>query len=351
MKTDSSGDTLWTKTYENGSYLHSVQQTSDGGYITVGATKHTTNNFDVWLVKTDSQGDMIWDKMFGTSEYNETGIDIIETSKGGFIMLGVKQLYGSLWNPNSVWLIRIDSNGNIIWDKTYSKEDRGCSGCSIQELDDGGYIIAGSIRTTDIHYDSDIYLLKINSEGILLWEKSYDKNEAEYGVSVDKTPDDGFIILGNTYENDPLWYDIWLIKTDSDGELLWDTTFGGNNYDWGNSLQQTSDGGYIIAGYMYKIFGTCGFLIKTNNEGEKEWIKTYDKSRSDIINSVQQTSDGGYILTGYVDSSLILNTDVWLIKTDSNGNVKRNKEIYNILFLWFLERFPILNRLLNLLVN
>ena len=355
LKTDSMGNKQWGKTFggDNDDYAFTVKQTSDGGYIIVGRTaSFSTGDLDIWLIKTDSNGKKLWDKLFGSSEYNEGGGDVIELSDGSYILLGGKQLFGDVWNPKSIWVIKTDINGNLVWDKTFSKENKSCYGIVIQELNDGGYVIAGSIRTDRIHYDSDIYLLKINSEGILLWEKSFDKNDAEYCFSLDTTSDNGFIILGNTYEEDPLWYDVWLLKTDSEGELLWDKTYGGNGYDWGNSVQMTTDGGFIIGGFMYALVDTDGFLLKTNDTGEQEWFKRYRKTRYNIIESAQQTTDGGYILTGVTDEvPLPLRTDVWLIKTDENGDVPpgKSRDLWRSrLFELFPYLFPILQKILLL---
>ena len=324
LKTNSNGKKLWSKTYggESQEKAFSFKLTSDGGYIIVGQKESTsTGDTDILLIKTDSNGNMIWNKIFGNNEYNESGIDIIEINDNGFIVLGQKKLFGDWMNQNSIWLIKIDFNGELEWNKTISKEDKGCSGHIIQKQDDEGFIIAGTLRTLGTPHSSDIYLLKIDKEGTIVWEKTFNRNKNEYCYSFDKSSDDGFIILANTYEPDPLWYDIWLIKTDSEGELQWDKTFGGDNFDWGSSVKTTIDGGYIIAGYMDKKHGTDGFLLKTNDTGEKQWLKFYDKTRFDIINSVHQTTDGGYIITGYTDEvPLPLRTDIILIKTDSDGN-------------------------------
>ena len=356
LKTDSMGNKQWGKTFggNNDDYAFIVKQISDGGYIIVGRTaSFSTGDSDIWLIKIDSNGNKLWDKLFGSSEYNEGGTDIIKISDDGYIILAYKQLVDDQDYQNSIWVIKTDINGNLEWDKTFSKENprKGLSGRIIQELDDGGYIIAGDIRTI-ISRHCDLYLLKINSEGILQWEKSFDKNDYEYCYSFDKTSDGDFIILGNTYEEDPLWYDVWLLKTNSEGELLWDKTYGGNGYDWGNSVQMTTDGGFIIGGYMYTSPGTDGFLLKTNDAGEQEWFKRYRKTQYNIIESARQTTDGGYIFTGDTDEvPLPLRTDVWLVKTDENGDAPpgKSRDLWRSrLFELFPNLFPILRQLLRL---
>jgi hypothetical protein len=328
LKTDSMGNKQWVKTFggNNDDYASTVKQTSDGGYIIVGRTaSFSTGDSDAWLIKTDSDG--------------------------SYILSGGKQLFGDLRYQNSIWVIKTDINGNLVWDKTFSKESKSWSGRIMKKLNDGGYVIAGSISNVPGSL-SDLYLLKINSEGILQWEKSFNRNEFEYCYSLDTTSDGGFIILGNTYEDDPLWYDVWLVKTDSEGELQWDKTYGRSDLDWGESVQMTTDGGFIIGGYLYSNVGTDGFLLKTNDTGEQEWFKTYRKTRYNIIESAQQTTDGGYILTGVTDEvPLPLRTDVWLIKTDENGDAPPGKARNLLrfrLFELFPNLFPILRHLLRL---
>jgi hypothetical protein len=353
LKTDSMGNKQWGKTFggNNMDYASNVKQTSDGGYIIVGSTAYFSNGelpfSDIWLIKTDSNGNMEWDKRFGSSGYDGSGTDVIELSDGSYILLGVKHLSDTL-PLFSIWVIKTDINGNLVWDKTFSKESKSCYGRIMKKLNDGGYIIAGSIR-----YPSDLYLLKINSEGILQWEKSFNRNKYEYCNSLDTTSDGGFIILGNTC-NDLPYDDVWLVKTDSEGELQWDKTYDvGDDLLEGASVQTTSDGGFIIGGwYWYNRAGTDGFLLKTNDTGEQEWFKTYHRTFWNYVHSAQQTTDGGYILTGVTDEvSLPLRTDVWLIKTDKNGDAPpgKSRDLWRSrLFELFPNLFLILRHLLRL---
>jgi hypothetical protein len=260
---------------------------------------------------------------------------------GEFVILGSIIFGDHFTDPDynhDIWLIKTDSNGEMIWDSTYDRDDQDAAS-TIHELDDGGFIIAGDTGSMDIPRYSDILLLKTNSDGELVWDKTFSKNDHEYADSIQISSDGGFIILGNTYEPDPLWYNIWIIKTNSDGEKIWDVTFGDNGYDWGNSMQTTSDGGFVIGGYYVGFFGANPFLLKANGNGEKEWIRYYDKMGNGIINAVKQTSDSGYILAGNFNT-VSLGTDAWLIKTDSEGNVARNRLIVNSFLMRFFERFP-----------
>lgn len=298
---------------------YSVQQTTDGGYIIVGITESFgAGDFDVYLIKTDSLGDTLWTKTFGGTDYDE-GSSIQVTSDGGYIITGSIHAYGDIEDTSDVYLIKIDSSGNKEWDRTYGG-DSADYGKSVQQTQDGGYIIAGVTESYSAG-SYDVWLIKTNSAGNKLWDKTFGGNSADYGNSVQQTSDGGFIVTGGTVSYGTGGSsDMWLIKTDSLGNKEWDKTFGGPDGDGGSCVQQTSDGGYIITGNFQPLDYLDVWLIKTDTSGDTLWTKTFGGTPPDAGKSVAQTSDGGYLITGHTQSYGAGSADVYLIKTDENGN-------------------------------
>ncbi len=321
VKTNSAGDTAWTKTY-GGLDLDqgkSVQQTLDGGYVITGYTRSFgAGNLDFYLLKTDSVGDTIWTKTYGGLGW-DVGRSVQQTLDSGYIIVGETTNFGV--GSADIYLVKTNSGGDTIWTKTYGGVlyDRGYS---VQQTTDGGYVIAGFTESYGAG-SRDIYLIKTNSMGDTVWTKTYGDSLSDEGRSVRQTLDGGYIVVGRTSSFGAGSADIYLIKTNSMGDTIWTKTYGDSLSDEGNSVRQTLDGGYIIAGST-QSFGAGAvdvYLIKTDNLGDTLWTKTYGDVGGEGGSSVQQTTDGGYIVAGRTSSFGAGMADVYLIKTDSLGNV------------------------------
>jgi TolB-like protein len=319
IKTDANGNIIWAKTYGGTSWdeAYSVQQTSDGGYIVAGWTwSFGVGYSDFFLIKTDANGNIIWAKTYGGTN-RDSAYSVQQTSDGGYIVAGTTWSFGA--GSLDIFLIKTDANGNIIWAKTYGGTGWD-EAYSVQQTSDGGYIVAGRTSSFGAGY-SDIFIIKTDANGNIQWAKTYGGTDNDWAHSVQQTSDGGYIVAGWTWSFGAGYDDIFLIKTDANGNVQWAKTYGGTNYDDAFSVQQTSDGGYIVAGRENYVFAGDIILIKTDANGNIIWAKTYGGTNYDDAFSVQQTSDGGYIVAGGTESFGAGRSDIFLIKTDANGNI------------------------------
>ncbi len=316
VKTDSSGNVAWSRTYGGNlsDLACSVVQTSDGGYALAGYTNSFgAGSADSWLVKTDSAGNMLWNKTYGGARY-DLAYSIVQTSDGGYALAGYTGSYGA--GAFDSWLVKTDSAGNMLWNKTYGGAGDDLA-YSVVLTSDGGYAIAGYTYSYGAG-STDAWLVKTDGSGNMLWSKTYGGTGNEDAHSVVLTSDGGYAIAGSTASYGGGW-DMWLVKTDSAGNMLWNKTYGGAGNDVGFSMVQTNDRGYAIAGYTYSYgVGIPTYsnlwLVKTDSAGNMLWNKTYGGANHDRAQSVVRTSDGGYALAGYTGSYGAGAYDFWLVK-------------------------------------
>ena len=312
-------DTLWTRTfggiYKDGA--NSIQPTEDGGFIIAGYTRsYGTGILDFWLIKTDENGNELWNQNYGGSEV-ELARSVQQTLDCGYIIAGYTTSYGA--GNSDFFIIKTDENGNVEWDQTYGgSNDDGCK--SVQQTSDGGYIAAGYTYSYGSGCE-DVWLIKMDEDGNQQWAHTYGGSLSDGATSVQQISDSCYVIGGYTFSYGAGNADFWLIKVDESGNLLWNKTYGGNNMDVAKSFQQTSDDGFIIAGYT-GTYEYDFYLIKTDENGNQQWAQTYGGSEDDCCYSVQQTSDNGYIMAGYTGTYGTGDADFWLIKTDENSNVE-----------------------------
>ncbi len=310
----------WQKTYggPGNDMTWSMTKTNDGGYVMAGETQTGASAlYFAWLIKTDAIGNALWNKT-----YDGTFRAVIQTVDGGLAIAGIQ---GYRTNPdNDFLLVKTDAQGNVQWRRTYDPfnlpGDPNPSithewAWGIDQTADGGYVLTGS--TNAYGTDDDVWLVKTDSSGNMQWNRTFGGPDVDYAYEVVQTQDGGYAIGGGT-EIPGRQMDFWLIRTDSNGRALWNKTYGSTETDWLDSMIQTSDGGFALVGG----YSLGAWLVKTNALGNEEWNKTY----SGGVRSVVQTTDGGYAMAGGIDQGNYV-YDFWFIKADTNGNELWNRTL------------------------
>ena len=310
----------------------SVQQTTDGGFILAGSTTSYDEGGDCYLVKTDTQGNEEWSRTFG-GLHPESAQSVQQTTDGGFILAGYIHSYNHDSYPDEIYIVKTDTQGYEEWSKTFAGLES-AKAHSVQQTTDGGFILGG---WTDAPGSSSsgwyCYMLKIDAQGNEEWSRSFAGSISSWAYSAQETIDGGFILAGRVVSSPGTGWDVFMVKTDAHGDKEWSKTFGGSGSDNPQSVQQTTDGGFILAGFTtsYGEGDQDCYLVKTDTQGNKEWSRTFGGSEDDKAYSVQQTSDGGFILVGSTESygdsesDSYIYSDCYLVKTDAQGNEEWSK--------------------------
>lgn len=319
-------DMVWqhTRSVKGFQQCYSIHETRDGGAILGGWACSCAGN--MYLEKITSDGDVQWWTCLGGScdDYCEA---VIPVNEGGYIMAGWSFIFPV--DCYQMCLLKVDDMGELEWKKTYGKDTT--TYCfSAQQTSDSGFILGGS-RWNPLQAAYNVYIVKTDPDGNTVWDKSYGGTGNDGCFSLQQTSDGGFILAGDTdsYSLGCATCDMYLIKVDSQGNLEWFRTFGGKGIDGCYSVRQTSDGGYILAGDS-NSFSSSPFdfyLVKTDARGNLEWQRTYGGGGWDNCHAVRQTADGGYYLAGYSDSFGTGDFDMYVLKIDSRGLVQWDKRI------------------------
>lgn len=347
-------------TYDD--YANSIQQTFDGGYIIAGFSSsfdgditgnHGNNGYnDFWIIKLDSVGIIQWQKSLGGTA-GDGAFSIQQTTDGGYVVAGFSNsVDGDVTvNHGSVdsWVVKLDSMGVIQWQRSIGGTNDDLS-ISIQQATDGGYAFAGRSDSNDgdvtgNHGLDDYWIVKLDSVGIIQWQRSIGGTQTDQAQDIDKTIDGGFVVAGYSSSingdltgNHGGW-DYWVVKLDSSGTIEWQKAFGGTSLDLAYSIQQTSDKGYIVAGTSNSndsdVTGNHGdgdyWIVKLDSVGTMQWQKSLGGSNRDIAYSIKQAFDNGFVIAGVSNSNDGDVTgnhgleDYWIVKLDSTGVIQWQK--------------------------
>lgn len=319
IKTNSVGDTLWTKIYGTDAEFTCGHQTIDGGYILAGYMKNaSTLDLDMYIVKTDSSGTVSWQKIIATP-YEDEAYDVKQTSDGGYVIVGWGFRSGG--SSSDVMVVKLNNLGNLEWKNFYGSTSDHEYGYSIIQTVDGGYMICGDSHQMPTGYRG--YILKIGSTGTYFWSKVFDGSAHDRSLRILQTSDYGYIVLGtrrNVIGSD----DMCLLKTDNSGNPIWGKTYFGTAGDCSWTMQKTAAGNYILGtGALYSTSMQQVLFVLVDSMGTEIWNRTFNdysgNMQLSLGTSARETSDGGYIFTG---CSITGSTGgyTYFIKTDATGS-------------------------------
>ncbi|MCP4366169.1 MAG: hypothetical protein GY800_12850 [Planctomycetes bacterium] len=328
LKLRPDGTAEWQMTY--GGYdqetAHSVHQTDDGGYIVAGLTwSFGAGHHNIWVLKLSGEGTVEWQKTYGGTGY-DSAKSIRQTNDGGYILAGeCDSFYPYVFDD--IWLLKLRRDGTIEWQKAYGGSWLEWAG-SVVQTGDGGYVLAGTTDSSSTE-DADALVAKLGHDGSIEWQKTYGGESIDFAESILQTDDGGYIVAGSTESFGAGGEDFWLFKLRHDGAVEWQKTYGGTYSDSAHSIQRTADGGYVAAGGTTDLGDDWGdaWVFKLRHDGSIEWQKNCGGDDYDTILSINQTADGGYIAAGYTRSFRPGPPELWVLKLDPNGSIDPSCDI------------------------
>lgn len=317
VKINDQGNVQWTQTY-NFSSVNTVIPTTDGGFALAGTRGGNLGSpSDAWLMKTDAHGAIQWIRTYKWKDRNNAR-SVIQSHDGGFVLGGS---YNNLNNHSDGWLVKTDYDGNMEWMQTYGGSSNDHIAVVIQTLT-GEFAFAGDTWSYG-KGNNDCWLVKTNFHGEMEWNRTYGDLGADKAYKIFQVTDGSFFLIGATSSYGAGNFDAWLVKTDVNGTMEWMQTYGGSSHDKAYSGIQTTDGGVVLAGattsYNVNSEDLDFWLLKLDASGISQWNHTYGDSEDEEVNSVIQTADGGFLLAGRTHSYGTGRWDAWLVKTDALG--------------------------------
>jgi len=318
---DLDGNVLWQQTYGGAAsdIGRCVISTTDGGYAICGSSEsYFADDFppDLLLIRTDIDGNLMWQKNYGIGAM-EYGMSLKQTGDGGFIVSGQASMPGG----SSIYVVKTDAQGDSTWTASYAINQFSGGRSILIAPDNTGYVIAGNTATID--FQEDASLLFINFQGGTIRQMIHGGADADAGYDVSPTFDGGYIVIGSSSSSGAGLNDVYAVKTNSVGSFSWSKTYGFPGNDYGYAIELTRDQGYVIAGGTQAVGSPVGdaYFIKIRSNGSTDWFRVFGGVGDDVGYDVARTTDGGYLIVGYTDSFGAGGKDIYLLKTDADGNV------------------------------
>lgn len=314
---DEAGVLEWSLLFEIDDHLEiaDVAVTSDGGHVIAGEIRTSTDTrSDLWVLKMASDRTIEWQKRYGGTN-SELANSIQQTTDGGYIVSGATSSFGV--GAMDFYVIKLASDGSLVWEYAYGTGHYD-DAREIRQTADGGYIVAGGISfSAGLGYDWDLLVLKLQSNGSVDWTLALGEGDRDdIANSVRQTADGGYIVAG---QRDGMQW--WVIKLDASGGIVWQNTYQEDYNDRAYSVDLTSDGGYVVAG-VHGTVGSTNWVLKLDAGGDVDWQKEYVGPGSNTMAAVHQTSDLGYIIAGARETSGTSGHLVpWILKVSAVGEI------------------------------
>jgi len=302
VKLDGAGNVSWQKAYGGASddIPNSIKQTGDGGYIVAGRTQSfgVSGGMDAWVLKLDQNGDRVWQKTFGGSGDYDAAYSVVQNPEGGYYLAGWTNSYGS--GSYDFWVIKLDPAGNSLWQRALGGSSYDCAySCCLAS--DGGVVVAGGASVGAGGYD--VWIYKLDSSGNKVWQKAFGGAGDDMALCVRQTSDEGYVVAGFTKSYGSGSQDFWVLRIDSSGGLVWQKTYGGTAVDWAFGVVQTADGGYIVVGRTDSFgTGTDAWILKLDSAGGIEWERNFGGTGFEYAYCVCLAADGSCLVGGITGS-------------------------------------------------
>jgi uncharacterized delta-60 repeat protein len=300
-------------------WAYAMTATWDGGVCTAGRTaSQGAGREDAWLVRVDGDGRMLWNKTFGGAEIDRARA-IVELADRSLVVAGATESSGA--GEFDVWVFKVSADGELIWDRQFGGPATDWASALVATSDGG---VAVGAYTQDVSEGPyDFWVLKLDGEGNLEWQQRFGGEQTDWSNAITATSDDGIVVVGHTESSGAGGADFWVLQLNSQGDLIWQRTFGGAKADYASAVTTTREAELLVTGMTISqgagLFD--GQIIKLTATGEVLWNKTFGGPGNDWLRAIAQTQDGNYAIAGYTDSKGAGENDVWLFKLTPDGEV------------------------------